>query len=244
MASSTNVDPALFKSPPRKSTVDMVMEKIRELLLAGKLKPGDRLPNEMELTSRLGASRGSVREAMKILSSFGVLEIRRGDGTYVSRSMSNHLFDHLLFQLIVSDSDMRQLIELRQLMEYGIIQQVIQNATEEDIARIEHCNIAMEENLRNGVRDSKVFIELDIGFHLALGNATHNELIEKIYAFTMELFTSSIEKTHSDPDAAGKRALRLHRNISDAIRKRDSEAAQKAVEASLEIWADIIRNVS
>ena len=95
----------IFKAQQRKSAVDSVIETIRNLLLTKQLKRGDRLPNEIELTKKLSTSRGSIREAMKILSSFGIVEIKRGDGTYISHSTSNRLFDHLVFQMILSDTD-------------------------------------------------------------------------------------------------------------------------------------------
>ena len=98
MSESRIADPSLFKAPRRMSAVEMVIENIKELLLTKQLKPGDKLPNEMDLAKSLSASRGSVREAMKILASFGILEIKRGDGTYISDSTSKTAIDHILFQ--------------------------------------------------------------------------------------------------------------------------------------------------
>ena len=75
---SNHISADLFQVPQRRSSVDTVIDTIQELLLSKQLKPGDKLPNEIELTKSLSISRGSIREAMKILSSYGIVEIKRG----------------------------------------------------------------------------------------------------------------------------------------------------------------------
>lgn len=214
----------------------MILEKIREQLIARHLKPGDRLPNEMELTRSLSTSRGSIREAMKILDAFGIVEIRRGDGTYVSDSPGKTAIDHILFQLLLGEADKRKLRELRELIEVGITRIILSNATEEDVRAIELEYHRMEEMLTRGETDRQVLTRCDIAFHLAMGRATHNELIEKIYSFTLELFAPSIEQTHSHPDA-GQAALRSHRAVLDGIRHHDPEEAREAILESIEVWA-------
>ena len=230
------VDGEIFKSQQRKSAVETVIETVRDLLLTRQLKRGDRLPNEMELTKKLSTSRGSIREAMKILSSFGIVEIKRGDGTYISHSMSNRLFDHLVFQLILSDADKKMLTELREMTEIGIIKLVVANATDEDIARIREEHARMAESVDKGVSDAKALTELDLRFHLAVGRATKNELIRKVYEVTLDLFAPSIEETHRRPDNS-RNALRHHTNILAGLEARDRDRAESAVRESITQWA-------
>ena len=73
----------LFEASKRESAVDLVVNSIKQLLMERTLKPGDKLPSELEISEELRVSRGSVREAMKILSAFGLVDIRVGNGTYV-----------------------------------------------------------------------------------------------------------------------------------------------------------------
>ena len=87
------------KKPP--SNVETVVGTIKDLLNRRHLRPGDLIPSENELSGSLGISRGSIREAMKILAAFGVIEIRQGDGTYISTSTNKKLFDPLLFSLLI-----------------------------------------------------------------------------------------------------------------------------------------------
>jgi Transcriptional regulators len=239
MANSTNnsnVNADLFQAPKRKSTVDMVIEKIQELLLTKKLKPGDKLPNEMELTKNLSASRGSVREAMKILESYGVLEIKRGDGTYISTTVNDTIFDHLFFKLILSDVDKRELIELRRLIETGIIKIIIANASKEDIDAIEKTHHYMEQKFTQPGVSAKELTRYDLAFHYALGKATKNMLIEKIYNFTLELLTPSIESTYLMDKTLDASRLTIHGNILEGIKEGNLGKALKAVEDSIDRW--------
>ena len=229
------LDADLFKAPHRKSSVDTVIETIQDLLLTKRIKPGDRLPNEMELTKSLSISRGSIREAMKILASYGIVEIKRGDGTYVSRSLTRRLFDQLLFQLILSDNDKKKLAELRQLLEMGIVRVVIDNATGESMQLIQNAFERMERQANEQPHDSKLLTECDLYFHAAIARATENELIEKIYGFTLELFAPSIEETHRDAQS-GNLALQLHKAILDGLKARDLKKTEKAVKESLDSW--------
>jgi len=230
------VDREMFKAQQRKSAVESVIETVRDLLLTRQLKRGDRLPNEMELTKQLSTSRGSIREAMKILSSFGIVEIKRGDGTYISHSMNNRLFDHLAFQMILSDADKRMLTELREMLEIGIIKLVIANASQEDLASIREEFARMAESVERNISDAKVYTGLDLGFHRAIGRATKNELIRKVYEVTLDLFAPSIEETHRRPDNS-RNALRHHANILAGLEARDRDRAEAAVRESITQWA-------
>ena len=87
----------LFRANKRESAVDLVVNNIKQLLIEKKLKPGDRLPSELEISEGMNVSRGSVREAMKILSAFGLVDIKIGNGTYVCETPGNSLMDSLLF---------------------------------------------------------------------------------------------------------------------------------------------------
>ena len=100
--------PRLSPVANRKTLVQRIISEIQDRLVKGALRAGDRLPPEGKLAAQFGVGRTSVREAMKVLAALGVIEIRRGDGTYVSESMSARIFDRLLFQLLLSDTDKKK----------------------------------------------------------------------------------------------------------------------------------------
>ncbi|MGB4438130.1 MAG: GntR family transcriptional regulator, partial [Sedimentibacter sp.] len=111
----------IFKIEKREVATDIVVKTIKRLLITKKLVPGDKLPSETELSQMLNVSRGSIREAMKTLSAYGIVKIKRGDGTYIADTTDGILFDPLLFRLIISQGDVNELKELREMIELGII---------------------------------------------------------------------------------------------------------------------------
>lgn len=235
-----NTDPTveLFKTPKRESNVDLVISKIKYLLLARKLTPGNRLPSEMELATSLSVSRGTIREAMKILSAFGIVDIRQGDGSYIATSVSQNMFEPLLFSLILSQPDKKNLKELRIFIEEGIMRLILNNADDRDIQQINDEFHDMQRKIEQGERDPHVLTQCDLNFHRALGQATGNELLETIYDFILEYFAPSIEKTHQN-ETLGIAALEAHRKIVDALGTKDVEQAMQAIEDSVEVWADL-----
>lgn len=225
----------------KESAVDIVINNIKYLLLEKKLKPGDRLPNETELSNVLQVSRGSVREAMKILSAFGIIDIRRGDGTYIKNSSNKILFDPLLFNLILADSDIKEFVELREAIEFEVIRLILQNATEEDKKNIELAHMKYLELEKDENIDLKTLAEYDIKFHHELGKATNNKLVERIYEFILDFFRPSIEKTHNHQEIENS-ALDSHTHIVEAIKSNDYEKAYNAIKKSIVVWEKLYLN--
>lgn len=232
------VSAKLFSSSGKTSTIDRVVHKFKELLKEGELKPGDRIPNEVELARSFGTSRGSIREAIKMLVSFGVLQVRWGDGTYVSSSVSDSVFDHRLFHLLITSSDARHLLELREMMEFGIAKLAVDHALEEDLDAIEEAHLEMLNLIRSGEIDPRVLAGADARFHLALCRATHNPFVEKIYGFAIDLYYPTIVQTHTNRNTVEEllKSPEAHQGIIQAIRLRNKDAAQRAVQESLKTW--------
>ena len=130
----------IFKAAKRETAVNTVIDSIKQLLIEQEIKPGQLLPNETIISEQLNVSRGSVREAFKILNAFGIIEIKQGDGTYVSNGANQNMFTPFLFQILVRERNFDQLIEVRQLLEYGIIRMSIEHATQDEILAIKKAN--------------------------------------------------------------------------------------------------------
>lgn len=216
-----------------RSSVETVVDTIKTLLIRKQLKPGDHLPSETELSESLGISRGPIREAMKILAAFGVVEIRQGDGTYISTSINERLMDPLLFSVLVSPPDLDELFELRAMMEKGIVALIIRHASDEELAVIRAVYYEMEMQFENGVSDLDELKRTDIAFHRAMANATGNLLVKKAYEFVMELY---------EPTMTPGYALEPHGRILAALEARDLPAALAAVEHDDRAWIKLHRN--
>jgi GntR family transcriptional regulator, transcriptional repressor for pyruvate dehydrogenase complex len=230
----------IFTTNKRESAVDVVINHIKSLVITKKLVAGDKLPSESELCKSMSVSRGSLREAMKILEAFGIVEIKRGDGTYIAKSNNKVLFDPFLFSLIQSQADIKELTELRALLEHAIVKLVIDNASEKEIEDIQKVYLDMEHAIKKEKLDPHVLAQYDMQFHNALGHATRNVLVEKIYNFVLELFTPSVQKTHEN-EKTGVSALRVHKGILDALISKNYEEAYKAVDESIYVWTNLTK---
>lgn len=231
----------IFVKASRESATDVVIKSFKKLLITNVLRPGDKLPSEMEISQSLGVSRGSVREAMKILSAYGIVSIKRGDGTYIADNTDGILFDPLLFRLIVKSNDINDSKELREMIELGIIKLAIDNATENDIRLLEdiynYTVRLVNENLMNG----DAIIETELMFHTALGKATGNKMVQTIYNFVMELYVPNIYKNIIH-DRFGVEAVECHRPIIEAIKNRDLIAGEEAIKHSVDTWKYLYNN--
>lgn len=229
----------IFSAIRQESAVDRVINTIKQALITRKLLPGDKLSSEIELSKDLSISRGSVREAMRVLSAFGIVEIRRGDGTYISQSDKKVIFDPLLFNLILSRAHKKELVELRELMECAIVKLIIENAEEADLLKLKHAVDEMGERThsKHGNRPEEL-AQSDLSFHKAMGEATKNKLVEKIYDFVMDFFAPWILLTHKNQEK-GKSAYVLHQSIYQSLVNRDFKEALVAVKNSIDAWKEL-----
>lgn len=215
----------------RPSAVFVVIDKIKALLIEQKLKPGDMIPSESVLAESLKVGRGTVREALKILSAYGVVEIRRGTGTFVCSASSRRLFDSSLFQILVQDRDYKILTQVREILEEGIVKLVIQSATPEDLAELDAAATLFLAELAVQSKPESTAKNYDIQYHRLLGKFAHNAIIENIYAFVIELFTSTINPIHQG-------VFEVHRDLHRAIMEHDEDAAIEAVIRHTAIWIE------
>jgi len=229
----------VFFALKQESAVDRVINSIKEALISNRLLPGEKLPSEIDLSKKFAISRGSVREAMKILSALGIVEIKRGEGTFVAKSDPKVILDPLLFRLILSRAHKKELVELRELMEFAIVKLIISNAEHGDFVRIRKTIDEMQDRITLGKENlPEDLAQSDLSFHRALGQATKNRLVEKIYDFVMDFFAPSIILTHTKQQK-GLMALSLHTRIYEALVKREYKEALNAVEESIVAWKQL-----
>jgi len=213
-----------------RSIAERIIAEIRNDLLTGALKPGDKLPIETQLTHKFNVSRTAVREAIKMLVALGVVQIKRGNGTYITTDVSRPIIDSLIFDLLLSRGAPKELFQLRESLEIGILRIVLENATEEDICKMEKAVERLEEDCLKGETDGEILANHDLEFH-------HNPLIAKIAWTVWELFRPSIkESTEYDPN----HAVQDHRMILDTIKKKDLEKLRDAIYLSFERWKKFV----
>ncbi|BDG60182.1 FadR/GntR family transcriptional regulator [Caldinitratiruptor microaerophilus] len=209
----------------RVSVSAVIVDRIRQSIESGSLRPGDRLPPERDMARQLGVSRLSVREAIKVLEAMGLVEVRPGDGTFVRRATAENLVDPVLLgHLVEEGTTLAELVEVRMVLEVEMASLAAGRATPEDIEAMESALRRMEEQIGRG----EDFLEADREFHAAVCDATRNAVLARMYEGIMDLVTHLRRRTWRVPGAP-ERAVASHRAILDAIRARDPSRARAAM---------------
>jgi len=208
--------------------------------MRGELTPGQKLPSEPQLARQLGVGRSAVREALKVLQAIGVVESRRGSGTYIVKEPSGRLLNPLSFAIILGTTVSSELIELRVMIEIGYCELAASQATEVDWERIEAAAAAIEEAAP--YEDPQTLAHLDLAFHYAILEATHNPLVQKIGRTVEELFFTSISDNFQHA-ANIEPAIEAHRQIVAALRSGDLLQIRTAIVDSLKNtpWKDQVK---
>jgi len=232
----------LFEAQERTSSVNIVINSFKELLLEKKLVPGQRIPNEMEIASGLGVSRGTVREALKILSAFGIVEIKVGNGSYISPEAKSVAIDSLLFSFLLVDSDIDALSEFRKLIECDIIQLIFkhrdENKVERNLIEENFIELTLMCEAESGTYTAEQFFENDMRFHRLLGTASKNPMAQRVYDFILDSLSYSIKVSHHH-QKLGSVALKTHRKIVDALNSYDISLAREAIKLSVDVWQEL-----
>lgn len=209
---------------------EQIVAQIEERILNGELRPGDKLPAERELAEQFGVSRTAIREAMKALSHSGMVVIQPGRGTFVtdiSSKVVRHSFDMLV--RVSNETGVKDLIEIREILEPEIAALAAVRAGSEDIESMEEAVRAMDL----AMDDPETFIEADLDFHLALAQGSDNVLIPALIDTLVELLREHRKRAASVKGGL-ERGQPHHKIILDAIKINDANAARESMRAHLE----------
>ena len=188
-----------------KSMVQIVIDRITGAIIDGELKPGDQIPTEPELSSLFNVGRNTVREAIRILVAYGVLEIRRAEGTFICDGFSPSMINPAIYQIILQkESRYEELIGLRKIIEKGMMQRLMDmDIPQETWNRIERkCDILVAI-LQENPPDIQKAAEADIDFHEEIAKATNNSLALVIHDVVIQLTRESRQRTIEEVGAKG-----------------------------------------
>jgi GntR family transcriptional repressor for pyruvate dehydrogenase complex len=211
------------------SISEEIAKQIMDLISKGELKPGDHLPSERELCKDFGASRSSLREALRCLSIVGVLNARVGEGTSVAVDGEKFLRKIIEWRLITERHDIENLLVVRMALEGVSAANTAQRATNEQIEKLRKLVARMQASQK----DEKAFAELDLQFHIALAEASGNTLVSDLIALVRSQLVKALHKVLVVPHALPQ-AYKEHCAIFEAIERRDPDGARIAMQAHLE----------
>ncbi|GAA0921793.1 FadR/GntR family transcriptional regulator [Virgisporangium aurantiacum] len=156
---------------------DEAIVKIRSMIQSGELPPGSRLPTEQQLAAQMGLSRSGVREAVKVLESARVLDVRRGDGTYVTSLAPRLLLEGLGVAVeLLRDDTLLEVMEVRRMLEPVATGMAALRMTGETLAELAQ----ILDDMRGAADDAEKLIGFDTAFHRTVVAATGNETLTSL----------------------------------------------------------------
>lgn len=221
-----------LKKVNSESVVQQVINSLTDAMINRQLRPGDKIPTESELSVLLGVGRNSIREAIKILVYLGVLEIRRAEGTFVCEGFSESMIDPMIYGIILDKADSYEnLMELRELMEVGVMNLAIHKCGEDDIKTLKNKLDRMEYEISLGIDNIENIFIADNEFHNTISHMGKNPLVDKInqvvrvltHSIRFETVSKMIESNRGDE------LLEAHKSIYEIMCKKDKENINFAV---------------
>jgi DNA-binding FadR family transcriptional regulator len=219
---------------PGGSQTDIVVESIRQMIVDGRLRPGDRLPVEKDLAAALGVSRNPLREGVRALSMMGVLETRQGDGTYVTALDSSMLLAPMGFVVDLHHaSGAHHLHVVRRVLETEAAGLAAQQIAAESLAAADELLRHNEAELALEQPNHETVIENDITFHRIIAEAAGNPVLAALIdALGGRTMRDRLRRSISQP-GADETAHREHLSILAALTTQDSDRARTRMAAHL-----------
>jgi DNA-binding FadR family transcriptional regulator len=225
------IDTGSLRTPVRAGLRrDEVVAGIKDYILRNQLRPGDPLPTESELCEAVGASRSSVREAVKTLSALDIVDVRHGHGTFVGRMSLAALVESLAFRgLLSSEEDQRllgQVVDVRQTLEQGLSGEIIAGMTDEH--RTDLAELA--EEMVDRAAAGEDFLDVDREFHLTLMRPLGNDLVLQLTEAFWQVQAIVAPTLRPEPPEHILTAD-LHVAIVDAVKAGDQARLRDAIAA-------------
>lgn len=229
------------KQPLRKkqSVVDSVVEWVVDQIVDGTLAPGDQLPTEAEMVLSLGVGRNSIREAIKKLEAYGVVYIKRAEGTFIAEKYSQKMLDPMLYGLILQNGDWKNFVDIRRAIDIGTLYVVVrQERRLEDMAQLHRALAELEEITSDPNASFSTIQEADNQFHSCLAKLTRNPMMVTLTTYIERLTVPSRMQTTRFIMEQGLRQeyIRLHQQIVRVVETGDADCIEQTVEDHYRFW--------
>jgi GntR family transcriptional repressor for pyruvate dehydrogenase complex len=218
-----------FKKIETKRKHVYVAGQILDAIKQGIYKAGDKLPPERVLAEEMGVSRNSVREALSALQVLDIIESKAGDGTYIKKSVESIDIESHVMPILKESESPFGIFEARNVLEMGVIELAVDNATPQDIKQLKECLDHMRD--KASAKDYDGYLEANLKFHLTIARASKNPIVENTMALFWETTSQRLlnkmlmdywrEKIDS--------SIEIHEQIFTAIRDKDKELAHRVV---------------
>jgi GntR family transcriptional regulator, transcriptional repressor for pyruvate dehydrogenase complex len=233
----------IFSPIKQRKISEEIADQLKSTIFSGKLKPGQKLPPERELAKSLNVSRVSLREALNSLQGMGLLEIQRGNRTFVRPITTRSMHDPLVAFCKSSPWSILKVLELRKHLEIGAASLAAELASEEHVGMLQKALAEMEEDLKK----NRLGARSDLSFHHTIVEATNNQAFVHIMATIYDLLQEELRIAWGGvfkKRDSRRKLLEQHQSIYRAIR--DHEPQKAAEETRLHLtfvekeWRDAL----
>jgi GntR family transcriptional repressor for pyruvate dehydrogenase complex len=221
----------MFVPIKNKKVYEYVIEQIKDMIMDGELHIGDQLPSERDLSEKLGVCRASVREALRAMEIIGLIEIRQGEGSYITGNMEASLFEPLSMMFVLRKGDPMDILQLRMIIEVEAASMAAQKITEEQTKELSDILI----NLTAAVTEEESVL-YDTQLHYKIAEISGNYLIITLLNTLASLISRFIKNARGMilVGEDNKETLIMeHKEICDAIIARDSSRATSAMKTHM-----------
>lgn len=214
-----------------KTTVSKkVVDHIKDLIFQKKLVSGEKLPSEREMAELLNISRNTIREAYKILAALGYVEIKHGQGVFVSSGTTS--LDQWAASFFVNSDQILELFEMRRVLESQSAKWAALHATDEQVKKLQD-HVARSYELFQESKNEDLLAKADQEFHLMLAEFSGNSILYRIMYNLIDLLSESRKETMEIPGRIAK-SLQEHEKIVQAVAAKNDEKARKEMLDHLE----------
>jgi GntR family transcriptional regulator, transcriptional repressor for pyruvate dehydrogenase complex len=232
----SRAEAALIQPIKKTRVAEEIADRIRVLILDGTLPTDQPLPGERLLAARFGVSRGSIRDAFRLLETIGLLETRHGQGTFPHELDVNRLVAPLA-SILAYRSDLRdELLDVRRMFEPAVARVAAARVTAEDLADLQRILDTQRRKLKAG---GSAIVE-DTAFHAVLARATRNRVVMRIMETLNDLLIDSRKRTLRQKGRP-ERSIQGHEAVVAALRRRDPDAAARAMHTHIDQIAELMQ---
>jgi len=217
---------------------DQIKTILKQSILDGQFKPGDKFPPEIEIAQQYKVSKVSAREALREMETEGLILKKRGifGGSFVAEPGSEKMVQVVINSYLFGGITATDLAEFRRILEPGLAGLAAQQRTDEDLAAMTICILDIEKSIRAGQPDQTKALS----FHRLIADACHNPFISALMEAIVKVFQQVLAKT---PDLkTAKKDIQYNKRFLKCIEMRDGEKAQKAMAAHFDTLDEMIKN--
>lgn len=237
-----NGESTLFRPLIKGPISEIIVQRITDALISGELKPGDKIPTEQEFSENLGVGRNAVREAIKVLVAFGVLEIRRSEGTFVVEKFNQNLMNPMIYGLLLTKGCAKDVLEFKIALLDAILLLAIRNAEDKEIAVLRDYWEQFRDAMQRTPGDFQEMYQASKEYNRYLGEITHNPMVIQLNKIAMKIAKYTRVRAIENSLRKGQPNLLPDSYLKDIemLERRDINGIPELADEKLLLWQSLV----